>query len=132
MGHSDNNADEDTGNLLITYANNHWANLNSRGPSFRFGTGHMFNNYYENVNDGINVRRTGQVLVESNVFVDVKKPLYSVDDEGGAVERDNDFGGKENTAPGGSLESVPYEYSLLGSGAVREAVVGVAGATLRF
>ncbi|KAL1955842.1 hypothetical protein VTO42DRAFT_8000 [Malbranchea cinnamomea] len=132
VGHSDNNEDEDTGHLLITYANNFWLNLNSRGPSFRFGTGHIFNNYYENVGDAINVRRNGQVLVESNVFSDVKKPLYSVDDEGGAVERDNDFGGGENTAPSGSLNSVPYQYSLLGSGNVKNAVVGTAGATLTF
>lgn len=78
------------------------------------------------------MRRTGQVLVESNVFVGVGKPLYSVDDEGGAVERDNDFGGEENTAPEGTLDSVPYEYSLLGPEAVKGGVVGVAGATLTF
>lgn len=42
VGHSDSNADEDTGNLIVTYANNYWSNINSRGPSFRFGTGHIF------------------------------------------------------------------------------------------
>lgn len=42
VGHSDSNADEDTGNLIVTYANNYFSNVNSRGPSFRFGTGHVF------------------------------------------------------------------------------------------
>lgn len=42
VGHSDSNGDEDTGNLIVTYANNYWSNINSRGPSFRFGTGHIF------------------------------------------------------------------------------------------
>lgn len=42
VGHSDSNADEDEGNLIVTYANNYWSNVNSRGPSFRFGTGHVF------------------------------------------------------------------------------------------
>lgn len=42
VGHSDSNADEDTGHLIVTYANNYWSNINSRGPSFRFGTGHIF------------------------------------------------------------------------------------------
>lgn len=54
VGHSDSNGDEDTGHLRITYNNNYWYNLNSRGPSFRFGTGHLYNNYYEDVSDGIN------------------------------------------------------------------------------
>lgn len=47
VGHSDSNGDEDTGHLRITYANNYWLNLGSRGPSLRFGTGHVYNNYYK-------------------------------------------------------------------------------------
>jgi pectate lyase len=42
VGHSDDNGDEDTGHLTVTYANNYWNNVNSRTPSFRFGTGHIF------------------------------------------------------------------------------------------
>lgn len=37
VGHSDNNGDEDTA-LRVTYYGNFFENLNSRGPSFRFGT----------------------------------------------------------------------------------------------
>lgn len=43
VGHSDNNGSEDKA-VTVTYAFNKWYNLNSRMPSFRFGTGHIFNN----------------------------------------------------------------------------------------
>ena len=51
-----------------------------------------------------------------------------------AVAIDNDLGGESNTAPVGNLtaSSMPYSYSLLGSGSVVAAVVGTAGATLSF
>jgi pectate lyase len=47
VSHSDSNGDEDTGKLHVTYANNHWKNINSRMPLIRFGTSHIFNSYYE-------------------------------------------------------------------------------------
>ncbi|KAF9887344.1 hypothetical protein FE257_010339 [Aspergillus nanangensis] len=131
VGHSDNNGDEDTGHLRVTYANNYWSNINSRGPSFRFGTGHVYNSYYENVSDVINTRQGAQLLVEGNVFSGCKKPLYATD-EGYAVARDNDFGDGENTAPEGTLTSVEYEYDLIDAAGVKAAVVGTAGQTLTF
>ncbi|TVY24643.1 putative pectate lyase A [Lachnellula hyalina] len=131
VGHSDSNSAEDTGHLRVTYNNNYWNNINSRAPSIRFGTGHIFNSYFNEVADGINTRDGAQVLVESNTFVDSKKPLYSTD-EGYAVESDNDFGTGSNEALAGTLTSVPYSYSKLGSGAVKAAVVGTAGNTLSF
>ena len=123
--------DEDTGYLHVTYANNYLNNLNSRGPSIRFGTGHFFNNYYLNVSDGINTRDGAQVLVESNVWSGSQKPLYSTD-AGYAVAKDNDFGGESNTADAGTLTTVPYSYTALASGKVKAAVVGTAGQTLTF
>lgn len=119
------------GHLTVTYANNYWKNTHSRGPSFRFGTGHIFNNYYDNVSDGINTRDGAQLLVESNAFTGSKKPLYSTD-SGYAVSVDNDFGGEENTADAGTLTKVPYSYTKLGSTKVKAGVVGVAGQTLTF
>ncbi|KAF2268967.1 pectin lyase-like protein [Lojkania enalia] len=132
VGHSDSNAAEDTGHLRVTYYNNYWKNINSRGPSLRFGTGHIFNNYYENVSDGINTRQGAQLLVQNNVFVGSKKPLYSTNG-GYAVAEGNDFGGGANAAPQGTLTSVPYSVpSLIAASAVKDAVVGSAGATLTF
>lgn len=116
VGHSDNNGAEDVA-IRVTYHHNYWYNLNSRLPSFRFGQGlvaskiyytcivinhdcnsHIYNNYYLNSADGINTRDGAQLLVQSNVFSNVSKPLYDTD-EGYAVAQGNDFGGETNTAP---------------------------------
>ena len=43
---------------------------------------------------------------------------------------DCDFGEGSDTAPQGTLTSVPYDYTLLGSDSVKAAVVGTAGNTL--
>jgi pectate lyase len=91
----------------------------------------VFNSYFENVNDGINTRQGAQVLVENNVFVGSKAPLYSTD-AGYAVARDNDFGGASNAALAGTLTSVPYSYSLIATSSVKSSVIGVAGQTLSF
>ncbi|PBP24296.1 pectate lyase [Diplocarpon rosae] len=45
VGHSDNNAAEDTGKLHVTYHHNVFDKVNSRLPSIRFGTAHLFNNH---------------------------------------------------------------------------------------
>lgn len=132
VGHSDNNGAEDKGHLTVTYALNYWANVNSRTPSFRFGTGHIYNNYFENVGDGINTRQGAQLLVQNNMFTATKKALYSTD-AGYAVATGNDFGTSNNTALVGTFITSPYEVAtLLEASAVKAAVVGTAGATLTF
>ncbi|KAI1303811.1 polysaccharide lyase family 1 protein [Xylaria venustula] len=135
IGHSDSNGDEDTGHLTVTYANTYFENINSRGPSIRFGTGHIFNTYYNNVNTAINTRLGAQVLVESTVFENSgDDAIYFADSDytGYAVVRDVDLGGSTNSAPTGTLTSVPYTYSLLGSGNVKASIVASAGANLSF
>lgn len=131
VGHSDSNGSEDKGHLTVTYVGNFFYNLNSRGPSYRFGTGHIYNNYYLSVSDGINTRQGAQLLVENNVFVDSDKPLYSTD-AGYAYASGNDFGDGKNTALTGTLKSVPYSYTKVAASAVYSAVYGTAGATLTF
>ncbi|KAF2128834.1 polysaccharide lyase family 1 protein [Dothidotthia symphoricarpi CBS 119687] len=132
VGHSDSNGDEDTGHLTVTYHNNYFQNLNSRGPSYRFGTGHIYNNYYDTVSDGINTRDGAQLLVQNNVFVSSKKALYSTD-SGYAVASGNDFGDSENTAEEGTFTAAPYTVdTLLDAADVEAAVVGTAGVTLSF
>ncbi|EEA23532.1 hypothetical protein TMatcc_002411 [Talaromyces marneffei ATCC 18224] len=130
IGHSDSNGAQDTGHLHVTQNNNYWHN-NSRTPSIRFGTGHIYNSYFDQVNDGVNTHDGAQVLVQSNIFVNSSQPLYSTDD-GYAVATDNDFGGASNKAEAGTLKSVPYSYSLLGSMNVKASIVGTAGQTLSF
>jgi pectate lyase len=115
----------------VTQNNNYWNNINSRTPPIRFGTGHVFNSYFNTVSDGINTRGGAQVLVESNVFVGSDKPLYNTD-SGYAVSVDNDFGRGSNGALAGTLTSFPYSCTKLGHAYVKAAVVGTSGNTLSF
>ncbi|KAK8044602.1 hypothetical protein PG993_004626 [Apiospora rasikravindrae] len=136
VGHSDSNSKEDTGHLHVTYANNYWENINSRAPSFRFGTGHIYNNYYNKVlASGINTRMGAQLLIESSVFENSnKKAIFSDDSDttGYAVVNDVSLGGSANSAPKGTLTSVPYSYAKLGSGSVKASVKANAGQKLSF
>ncbi|KAJ8516869.1 hypothetical protein ONZ45_g5874 [Pleurotus djamor] len=117
IGHSDNNASEDTGKLRVTYHHNQWNNVNSRTPSLRFGTLHVFNSVYTNVpTSGVNSRMGAQALVENTIFNNVKLAIVTdldSDLEGRAVSRNNVFSGSSTTriTQTGSL-SPPYSYSL--------------------
>ncbi|KAH7099413.1 polysaccharide lyase family 1 protein [Auriculariales sp. MPI-PUGE-AT-0066] len=134
VGHSDDNGSEDTA-IRVTYAYNYWSNLNSRTPSFRFGTGHLFNNYYENNQDGINTRVGAQLLVENNVWSGCKNTIYSTS-SGYAVARGNDcksfpYGNATaNSAPTGTFTTAPYSYTLLAATAVKATVTANAGQKL--
>ncbi|KAG8786283.1 hypothetical protein FRC12_016755 [Ceratobasidium sp. 428] len=130
VGHSDSNESEDKA-IQVTYAFNKWSNLNSRTPSFRFGHGHIFNNYFVGNNDGINTRLGAQLLVQNNVFENVKQPLYATDG-GYANASGNDFGGASNTAPSTSWNSVGYSYSLQPVTSVKSLTNSNAGAKLSF
>ena len=93
-------------------------------------------NYYNKIlATGINTRMGAQVLVESTVFENSnKKAILSVDSDttGYAVTNDVNLGGSENSAPRGTLTSVPYSYSKLGSGNVKSSVIANAGQKLSF
>jgi len=130
VGHSDSNGAEDTP-ITVTYANNYWTNLNSRTPSFRFGHGHLFNNYFLANEDGINTRDGAQLLVENNVWSGCKNSIYATD-AGFAVARGNDYGGENPTAGTGTFTTAPYSYSLTAVGNVVSTVLAGAGANLAF
>lgn len=71
-------SDSDEGRRFITFHHNRWENLNSRAPLFRFGEGHLFNNYYYNVIDsGINSRMGARLRIENNHFESSKNPVVS-------------------------------------------------------
>ncbi|OUM67891.1 polysaccharide lyase family 1 protein, partial [Piromyces sp. E2] len=134
VGHSDNNGNEDKGKLHITYHHNYFKNVDSRLPSVRFGTAHIFNNVYENVKSScVNVRMGAQALVENNVYKNANKPistnLYSKQ-EGLVVERNNDYGNKGNTnsiTKKGNLNSVPYQCNVDDVKNIYSSVVNGAG-----
>ncbi|KAJ4393067.1 hypothetical protein N0V93_002274 [Gnomoniopsis smithogilvyi] len=116
IGHSDSNADEDTGHLRVTYHHNHFSNVNSRLPSIRFGTGHFYSSCHENnPSSGINSRMGAQVLVEQNYFLNTKLAIVTdldSDTAGYAVDRNNVFvNSTEEITQVGSL-TPPYSYTL--------------------
>ncbi|KAF3107445.1 hypothetical protein TWF569_007936 [Orbilia oligospora] len=120
IGHSDNNAAEDTGHLRVTYLRNRWSNCNSRQPSVRFGTVHVVNNYFENSSLGYTSRMGAQMLVEYSKWVNVASIDYEESKTTGyVVTRGNDYGtGKTPILPVGTLSSVPYSYTTLAVGDV--------------
>lgn len=82
VGHSDNNGSEDTGKLHVTYYGNYFTNVSSRTPLFRFGTAHIFNNYFENFFDaktGSNIRMGAVSRIEGNYYDGVDNPILSMD-----------------------------------------------------
>ncbi|RYP68716.1 hypothetical protein DL769_005437 [Monosporascus sp. CRB-8-3] len=137
IGHSDSNADEDTGHLRVTYANNYWKSINSRAPLVRFGTVHIVNNYYDSlISTGINTRMGAQVLVQSTTFRNCpENAIFFADSDytGYAVVDDVDLGGSVNSAPEGELTpgSLPYPaIKVLGSGNVASTIPSTAGQRL--
>ncbi|KAM0276052.1 hypothetical protein ACHAQH_007138 [Verticillium albo-atrum] len=138
VGHSDNNAAEDKGTLHVTYANNHWFNVRSRGPLLRFGVAHIYNTYYDTMDTGLNSRMGAQALIQSSYFENVgTKAIFSESSKeiGYVVAQDVVLTGKsQNQAQVGTMtaSTPPYSYKLLGSANVKAAVVGEAGQTLTF
>ncbi|KAI0534530.1 pectate lyase a [Xylaria digitata] len=137
VGHSSNNGAEDTGHLHVTFYGNWFNNINSRTPMYRFGTGHIFNSYFSNMGDTvINTRDNAQMLIESSVWESCpKKGIFTNDSNVGpgyAVVNDIDLGSSQNLAPVGTLTSVPYSYTLLGSANTKASVQANAGQKLSF
>lgn len=95
IGHSASNAAEDTGKLRVTYHHNWWNNVNSRAPSLRFGTGHIYSSCYENIpGSGLNIREGARALVEANSFTNVKSAIMTnldADIQGFVTQRNNVF-----------------------------------------
>jgi pectate lyase len=130
-GHSDKNGSQDTGHLHVTYSHNWFCNVDSRLPSLRFGTGHVYDNYVENADSGIDSREGAQFLIENNVFRNVKTPVmthgYSKED-GYADLSGNDFGGGTNTiTQQGDFTKPPYSYHLDPTSSVISIVTAGAG-----
>ncbi|MER7108197.1 pectate lyase family protein [Streptomyces sp. NPDC000229] len=132
VGHSDNNAAEDTGHLRVTYHHNHFSNVYSRIPSLRFGTGHFYNNYVESADTAVHSRMGAQVLVENNVFRSTKIAVTtsrSSDIDGYAVLRGNDLGGAATEiSRTGTFTTPPYGYTAEPASSVAASVTAGAGA----
>ena len=117
VGHSDSNGSQDIGHLHVTYHHNWFYNVNSRLPSLRFGTGHVYNNYFQNVTDSAVQSRMGaQMLIENNVFSNVGTAITTTGDssqDGYANASGNDYGGATvDITQVGTFTSAPYNYTL--------------------
>jgi pectate lyase len=115
VGHSDNNAAEDTGKLRVTYHHNSWTNVNSRLPSVRFGTVHVYNSCYGATDtSGINSRMGAQVLVEGSSFTNTNRAIVTNLDSklpGFAAQRNNIFTNSPiDITQAGNLVP-PYQYT---------------------
>ncbi|SDM37536.1 pectate lyase [Streptomyces sp. cf386] len=132
VGHSDNNASEDTGHLKVTYHHNQFSNVYSRIPSLRFGTGHFYNNYVSGADTACHSRMGAQMLVENNVFRDTKIAVTtnrSSDVDGYANLRGNDLGGAATeVSRTGTFTTPPYSYTVESASTVVASVTSGAGA----
>ncbi|GAA0662972.1 pectate lyase [Kitasatospora atroaurantiaca] len=132
VGHSDKNAAEDTGKLHVTYGHNRFNNVNSRLPSVRFGTAHVYSNYYQNVSDSaVHSRMGAQVLVERNAFAGSFESVTTTGDsptDGYANLYRNDLGGTTtDVTRTGTFTTAPYTYDPTGAGDVASVVTAGAG-----
>ena len=60
----------------ITCHHNRFENINSRLPLFRFGTGHVFNNYYKDIASACVNSRMGTCLKIENNYYENSRNLY--------------------------------------------------------
>lgn len=99
----------------MTYHHNWWNNVNSRTPSLRFGTGHIYSSCYENIPaSGLNIREGARALVEANSFTNVKSAIMTnldADIQGFVTQRNNVFVNSPYTITQTGHVNPPYSYT---------------------
>jgi pectate lyase len=135
-------SDSDSYERRVTFLGNHWQNANSRLPLFRFGQGHVVNNYYENIlSTAINSRMGARIRIDGNHFEYVNNPIVSFysDTQGYWDTADNIYENVtwlENTSSGiiagpdvgSTISYTPsYRYSLIPVEDVKQHVLNNAG-----
>ncbi|CAM3641203.1 Pectate lyase domain-containing protein [Marinicrinis lubricantis] len=125
-------SDSDNFDRKVTYHHNYFENIYSRGPLFRFGQGHLFNNYYDGIIDtGINSRMGATLRIENNHFENSKDPIVSMysDQIGYWDVRNNKFVNSTGNMPTTSTTTYnpPYSYSLTPVDDVKALVLQNAG-----
>jgi len=138
IGHSDNNAGEDSGRLKVSLHHNWWAEgVTERMPRVRFGEVHSFNNYFSSAGNNYCIRggTNAHILSEGNFFDGVNSPheFNSPTDEGTAhiTARDNGYQGTPAddgaTGLGTPFNDPPYDYPLDPASSVPALVQACAG-----
>lgn len=123
IGHTDNTgAQAEDSQIKVTIHHNYFYNNDGRNPSLRFGTVHLYNNYFKILYDyGIAVRQGAHALIENNVYQDVVTPIATDKFDGPAgyaCEKGNIFdhvGASSITQEGCEWwtgTNLPYKYTL--------------------
>jgi pectate lyase len=134
VGHSDDNASEDTGHLRVTYHHNYFRNCDQRGPRVRFGNPvHVYNNYYYNSGTyGIATTCNAGVYVERNYFENTPHTVVTQtgDSPAGNVKLLNNYlvnSGTPQTRNGAAVAAIPYAYTVDANSSVKSIVTAGAG-----
>ncbi|MDO4497186.1 MAG: hypothetical protein Q4B58_05090 [Bacteroidales bacterium] len=130
-------SDEDK--LNVTFAYNIWgAGCRARMPMVRYGTVHVFNNYYNcggNLTACINPRKNSEVLIEGNYFDKEVSRVFSNNDSKGYVwDESNYIGNAKTKKPASTYEvlDMPYIYNVRDAQTIPDVLTSPqgAGATL--
>ena len=132
VGHSDDNGAQDRGHLRVTYHHNWFDGTNQRNPRTRFGNPvHVFNNYYLNVGDyGIASTMESGVRAENNFFENTESPMelgQGSSPAGTLVQSGNVFVNSGPPVSSGSVNAIPYAYTLEPGSSVGTSVRNGAG-----
>lgn len=74
IGHSDSNADQDTGKLHVTYHHDLFTDVTA-GPRVRFGSVHIFNVYFQQIDQyAVASTMSALVLVDDSYFKNIPAP----------------------------------------------------------
>ncbi len=134
FGNSDSKT-TDRGKLKITVMNNWWTSgCRERMPRVRFGQVHVVNNLFDSPQASHCVRAglEANILVESNVFRGVAKPIDLYENNFTAVtQRNNLFIGTSGNASGSGTSFVPpYSLTIAAASGIEVPIKTCAGATL--
>jgi len=132
LGHSDSNGSQDRGHLRVSYHHNWFDGTTQRHPRVRFGNPvHVYNNYYDGVGDyGVASTMEAGVLVEGNYFENTESPCelgQGSSPAGNMAARNNHFVNSGACATRGTVNGIPYGYSLDAASNVKSVVTNGAG-----
>lgn len=141
-GHTEDDTADNT-DRFITFHHNRFESIESRLPLFRYGYGHLYNNYFNDIHStAINSRIGAELQIQNNVFENTQNPIVSFysDVIGYWNTSGNLFGeGVTWTTPSGtdvsagseatptSSYEVPYEFTLDDASVVKAKVINHAG-----
>ncbi len=126
-------SDSDNYDRRITFHHNYYRHVKERLPSYRFGFGHIFNNYYTAVEgSAINSRMGACLKIENNYFESVTSPIISANSTttGKWQISGNFYTGISGTQPPTSSTcsfTPPYSYTLDPVSSVKTEVTSKAG-----